>query len=104
MQVCEQGESHKHQLVVKPVQPLQLVQVVVSGQTQLLVRTQLVQVVALLVRTQLVLAVVLLEQKQLRTHRLIQDVRPLQQLYQLRHQLQEVFPQLVKEFQYQPCQ
>jgi hypothetical protein len=33
-----------------------------------------------------------------------QDVLLLQQLYQLRHQLQEEFQQLVKESQYQPCQ
>jgi predicted nucleic acid-binding protein len=79
--------------------------VVVSGQTQQLVRQQLVPAVALLVLQLLVLGVVLLEQKRLRQQlRLIQDVLPLQQLYQLRHQLQEEFQQLVKGFQYQPCQ
>jgi hypothetical protein len=79
--------------------------VVVSGQTQQLVRQQLVPAVALLVLQLLVLGVVLLEQKRLRQQlRLIQDVLPLQQSYQLRHQLQEEFQQLVKEFLYQPCQ
>jgi hypothetical protein len=95
MQVCELGELHKHLLVVK-LALQQLVLEAVWVQTRLLVRPQLV-------RPQLVLAVVLLEQKQLRTHRLIQDVLLLQQLYQLRHQLQEEFRQPVKEFQYQPC-
>jgi hypothetical protein len=65
---------------------------------------QLVQVVVLLVRTQLVQLVVSLEQKPLRQpFRSSQDVLPLPQLYQLQHQLQEEFRQLVKEFQYQPC-
>jgi hypothetical protein len=95
---------------VKLVQPLQLVQVVVSVQTQLLVRQRLVRiqlelVVVLQVLQQLELVVVSLEPKPLRQpFRLSQDVLLLQQLYQLRHQLQEVFQQLVKEFQYQPCQ
>jgi hypothetical protein len=57
-----------------------------------------------LVRTQLVLVVVSLEQKPLRQlFQSSQDVLPLQLLYQLRHQLQEEFQQLVKEFLYQPC-
>jgi hypothetical protein len=85
--------------VVELLVRLQLVQEEVS-----LVRQQLVLVVVSLVRQQLVLVVALLEQKQLRTHRLIQDVLPLQPLYQLRHQLQAEFQQLVKEFLCQPCQ
>jgi type I site-specific restriction endonuclease len=72
---------------------------------QRLVQQQLVLVVELQVLQQLVLVVVSLEQKPIRQQlRLIQDVLPLQQSYQLRHQLQEEFQQLVKEFQYQPCQ
>jgi hypothetical protein len=106
MLICELGELHKHRQVVKLVQLRQLVPEAVS-----LVRTQLVPEAVSLVRTQLVpeavslvLVVELLEQKQIRTHRLIQDVLPLQQLYQLQRQSQEEFQQLVKEFQYQPCQ
>jgi hypothetical protein len=65
---------------------------------------QLVLVVALQVLQQLVLVVVSLEQKPLRQlFQSSQDVLPLQLLYQLRHQLQEEFQQLVKEFLYQPC-
>jgi positive regulator of sigma E activity len=104
MQVCELGELHKHLLVVKLEQPLQLGQVVALRVRQRLVRIQLVLVVVLPVRTQLVLVVVSLEQKPLRQlFQSSQDVLPLQLLYQLLHQLQEVFQQLVKEFLYQPC-
>jgi hypothetical protein len=80
---------------------LQLVQAVESP-----AQLQLVQAVVLLVRTQLVLQVpVLPAQKPLRrTLQSIQDVHQLEQLYLLQHRLQEEFPQLVKEFLYQPCQ
>jgi hypothetical protein len=70
-----------------------------------LVRTQLVELVELVQKRQLVqLVQVLLERKPLhRQHRSMQVAHPPEQLYRLQHQLQEVFLQQVKEFQYQPC-
>jgi hypothetical protein len=101
MQVCELGELHKHRQVVKLVQLQQLVPAAVSLAGLEPVPPERKS----LVRTQLVLVVVSLEQQPLRQQfRLIQDVLPLQQLYQLQRQSQEEFQQLVKEFQYQPCQ
>jgi hypothetical protein len=71
----------------------------------LLARTQLVTEVVSLVRQQLVQVVELQVQRRLRQRfQLIQDALPLQLLYQLQHQLLEVFRQLVKEFQCQLCQ
>jgi hypothetical protein len=112
-QVYERGESHKHQLAVKQVRT-QLVQAVVSVQTLLLVQLaelepvppEWISLARTLVQQRQVLQVpVLLEQKQLRQqNQLTLDVRQLEQLYLLQHRLQEVFQQLVKESQYQPCQ
>jgi hypothetical protein len=91
---------------VKPALLVQLAQVVVSLVLKQQVQQLLAQVVELVQTRQQVLPVqVLLEQKPLHLpRRLIQDVHRLEQLYQLQHQLQEEFQQLVKEFQYQPCQ
>jgi hypothetical protein len=96
-------------MVVKQVlvfEQQRLVPEAVSVQARLLVQLRLVQAVVSLARQRLArLVVVLLEQEQLRQlFRLIQDVLPLQQLYQLRHRSQEEFQQQVKEFPYQPCQ
>jgi hypothetical protein len=86
---------------VKPVQLQQL-----APEWRSLVRTQLEpelepQRLASLEWLVLVLLGLKLLQLKIQSN---QDVLLLQQLYQLRHQLQEVFQQLVKEFQYQPCQ
>jgi hypothetical protein len=85
---------------------VQLVQAVVSLVLKQQVQQLLAQVVELVQTRQQVLPVqVLREQKQLHLQcRLIQDEHRQEQLYQLQHQLQEEFQQLVKEFQYQPCQ
>jgi uncharacterized membrane protein (GlpM family) len=88
---------------------VQQVQVVASLVLKQPVQQLLVQVVALVQTRQRVslagLVPVPPEWKSLlRTHRLIQDEHQLEQLYRQQHQLQVEFQQLVKEFQYQPCQ
>jgi hypothetical protein len=82
-------------------------QAVVLLALELLVQQQRVQAVELAQKRQLQVQQVVEspEQRPLHLqHRSIQDAHRLEQLYQLRHQLQEEFQQLVKEFQYQPCQ